>query len=75
MQEQLQLRSENVRETALQTPGQWGTRAGESLAAHGEDHGEARCDLAAHRGHGGAEIHLHPMGNPTPEQGDTQRRL
>lgn len=25
--------------------------------------------------HGGAEIHLHPVGNPTPEQGGAQRRL
>jgi len=42
-------------------------------AAHGEDYGETDCSPAAH---GGTDIHLQPMEDPTLEQVHMpQRRL
>ena len=40
-----------------------------------EDHGEAGCPPAVHEVHGGADIHLQLVENPTLEQEDAQRRL
>jgi len=43
-------------------------RSRDSPAARGADHGEAGCPLQPMEVHGGADLHLQPMEDPTPEQ-------
>ncbi|KAJ7398159.1 hypothetical protein BTVI_127617 [Pitangus sulphuratus] len=73
---QWQLQREYVRVTALQHQGQWRRsgrrcfrhRSRDSPAARGADRGEAAVPLQPMEVHGRAEIHLHPMEDPTLEQ-------
>jgi len=72
-----------VRETTLQTPRlvQKEERrcsrrqSRDSPAARAEDPGEAGCPLQPMEAHGGADLHLQPLEDSMPDQGDAQRRL
>ena len=84
-QQQLQLKREvricernNSADTKVSEEGGGGSAPGartDSPAACDEDHGEAGCPLQPMQVNAGAEIHLQPVEDPTPEQGDAQRRL